>query len=268
MAFSLFKNTVLGFVLANVVTVDGGKVAKDMFFNGLDKPLEQYPFPQLPFAFDALDPHIDSATMDLHYSTVFKNHTVQLNKLLKRWRESKDKTAPLAKTSLINIWRNHKDLPEPFARDFFNHGGGYLNHLLYFSTMSPPKKNTGKKFSAKFNRIIDRSFHNATHMKSNMKRLAGEVFGSGWVYLARAVGWLDSDYLTLIVTHEEMTPLENPKITPVLALDMWEHAYFKKYGNNRMEYFENWWQTIDWTKVERIFNWWREFDGYSEKNEL
>ena len=65
-----------------------------------------------------------------------------------------------------------------------------------------------------------------------------------------------------------MTPLDNPKITPVLALDMWEHAYFKKYGNKRMEYFENWWQTIDWTKVERIFNWWREFDGYSEKNEL
>merc|ERR1719204_176321 len=258
----------LAVTIVMISELEGAKIAKDMFFSGLDKPLEQYPFPQLPFAFNALEPHIDGATMELHYGTIFKNHTVGLNKLLKKWRNSKDKSAPVAKTSLINIWRNHKDLPEPFARDFFNHGGGYLNHLLYFSTMSPPKNNPGKKFSAKFTRLIDRSFHNSTHMKSSLRRLASEVFGSGWVYLARAVGWLDSDYLTVIVTHEEMAPLNNPKITPILALDMWEHAYFKKYGADRMKYFDNWWETIDWMKVERIFNWWREFEGYSEKNEL
>ena len=229
------------------------------------RKLEQYPFPQLPFAYDALEPHIDAPTMELHYSVIFKNHTVRLNKLLKTWRSSKDKTADLAKTSLLNIWRHHKDLPEPYAKDFFNYGGGYLNHLLYFSTMSPPKNNPGKAFSSKFQRVIDRSFHNTTHMKNNMRRLAEEIFGSGWVYLARAVGFADADYLTVIVTHEEMSPLDNPKITPILALDMWEHAYFKKYGSKKMDYFEAWWQTIDWMKVERIFNWWWEFEGYSER---
>jgi len=248
--------------------VQGGKEPDNMFLVGLDKPLKQFPFPKLPFAYKDMEPLIDADTMKIHYATLFKNHTTDLNNFIKKWKASGDDKT-LAETSLVNMWRNAEKIPENQQEEFYRNAGGYLNHLLYFATMSPPKTNKGKTIPATFQKVIDRSFYNVSDLQSKMIEMAEEdIFGSGWIFLVRAGGYADGDYLTLMVSRDEMSPLTNPKTTPVVALDVWEHAYLKKYGLNRREYFDNWWNTIDWGKAEQIFNWWRKVEGYTEKVEL
>lgn len=230
---------------------------KDMYW-GLEKPQEEYKLPELPYAYDALEPYIDAATMEIHYSAIFKEYTVKLNNLLKKWRASKDKTAAdLAKTSIINMWRNLDKIPKDFKKEFSYYAGGYMNHLLYFSTLSPNPNGEERNASKEMIENIERSFHNVTQMKADLNETARNLFGTGWVYIVRAIGYADGEYLTVMSTLEEMTPMDNKRIFPILALDVWEHAYFKKYANRRAEYINNWWKIVDWVKVERILNWWK-----------
>ena len=245
---------------------------KNMFLIGFDKPLKEYPFPKLPFAYKALEPLIDAETMKIHHSVLLKNYTADLNEFMTKWKKSAaaGEEKKLAEGSLLNVWRNEAKIPDAQKEKFFQHAGGYLNHLLYFATMSPPAAAVAKKpvttFPATFQNVVDRSFHNVTDMKDRMAEMIDdEMFGSGWVYLVRAGGYSDGDYLTLMVSRDEMMPLQSTRIMPVLACDLWEHAFLKKYGLKRREYFDNWWKTIDWVKVEEVFNWWRKVDGYSEK---
>jgi len=243
-----------------------GEEKKNMFLVGLDKPMKEYPFPALPFAMDAMEPSLDAHTMNIHYKDIFKEHTVKLNKLMKRWRASGDKTA--SNTSLIQLWTNKTNTPKLFKEEFFQHGAAYLNHLLYFSTMSPPNNNPGKQFPKKFNKVMERStFNNVDELKAKMKEFVGDIFSSGWVYIVRA-GDYGHDSLTVMMSVDEMSPMEYPLITPILAFDVWEHSYVNKYGVNKLDYFEHWWNTVDWIKVEQIFDWWRKVEGYVEKNEL
>jgi len=224
---------------------------------GLDIPKEEYGMPKLPFKFDAMEPYIDASTMEIQYSTIFKEYTTKLNAFLKKWKASGDKTAPLTNTSLIDIWRNVSGLPPAIRRDFSHYAGGYINHLLYFSTMTPNPKGDERSPSKKIMTLIERSFYNVTDMKDEFNKLSQELFSSGWLYLVRATGYAGGDYLMVTSNLVEMVPLYRKRFSPVLALDVWEHAYLQKYKNNRKEYISNWWKTVDWTKVERLLNWWR-----------
>jgi len=228
---------------------------------GLEKRQEEYTLPIFPHSFDAMEPYIDKETMEIHYNAIFKQLTQNLNKVLKKWRSSKDdkhkKSLKLAESSLIDIWRNVMEIPDEFRKQFMYYGGGYLNHLIYFSTMSPNKADKEREPSKEFVELVERSFHNVTLMKKDMNDTAGILFGTGWVYLVRATGYTDGEYLTVMSTLEEMTPLDNKRIFPILALDIWEHAYFRKYKNNRANYVRNWWKLVDWERVERLLNWWK-----------
>lgn len=230
--------------------------AEDLYW-GLEVAKDEYVHPGLPFPAEALEPYIDKATMEIHHAAIFKEYTIKLNDLLKRMRNAGGKTKELAKTSLINIWRNRNDFPNNNMRQEFSYyGGGYMNHILYFSTMSPNPKDEERKPSEKMTKLIERSFHNMTMMKKDVNMLTKEMFGSGWVYVALATGYSSGQYLTVMSSVEEYLPLDSKGIYPILALDLWEHAYFKKYGNTRRDYVKNWWMTVDWVKVEKLLNWW------------
>ena len=99
--------------------------------------------------------------------------------------------------------------------------------------MKPNEKGVNRVPSAKFDELVERSFHNLTVLYEDFEKASSDIFGCGWVFLVRATGYADGEYLSVTSTLEEQTPLDNPRQSPILALDLWEHAFFKKYGNNR-----------------------------------
>jgi len=247
-----------------------GKSSENMFLIGIDKPMKEFPFPKAPFSFGAMEPSIDTETMKIHFSDIFKHHTTHLNRLMKKWRNSADKDLKsFSQKSLIEMWTNKGNISNITQVEFFKHGAAYMNHLLYFSTMSSPSNNPGKTFPKKFAPIMERShLSSVDDLKAKMKEFVAEdIFSSGWVFVVRGGGF-GHDSLSVMVSFDEMSPLEFPKVAPILAFDVWEHAYINKYGVNKMEYFEKWWNTVDWLKVEQIFDYWRKVEGYTEKVEL
>jgi len=249
------------FALINAVPTTNTKPTKDDVYWGLDKFQEEYKLPTFPYSMDAFEPHIDKNTMEIHYNAIFKQYTEKLNILLKEWRNSKnakhEKSLKLAKGSLVDMWRSVNEIPDEFKKEFMYNAGGYLNHLIYFATMSPNKEDKAREPTKEFAELIEHSFHNLTLMMKDFNESTTELFGTGWVYLVRATGRLNGEYLTIMSTLEEMIPLDNKRIFPILACDVWEHAYFRKYKNNRAQYVRNWWKIVDWVKVERLLNWWR-----------
>jgi len=233
--------------------------AEDMFFH-LNTPQEEFKVPDLPFNFNEMEPIIDAATMEIHHSVIFKEHTAKLNEVISKWKKSGHKSTHLLNNSLVDIWRKRMEMPMELVKDFSNYAGAYINHILYFSTMTPNPTDKDRTPSKDFSELIEKSFHNYTEMKKDLHLISQEIFGCGWVYLARATGYSSGEYLTVLSSLEEMAPLDNPKAYPILALDLWEHAYFKKYGSRRNEYEDNWWKTVDWVKVERLLNFWRIID--------
>jgi len=129
--------------------------------------------------------------------------------------------------------------------------------MIYFATMSPNRRRKDRVPTKDFMKIVKTSFHNMTDLKKKFNETAHGLLGSGWIYLVRATGYKSGEYLTIMSTFEEMTPMDNKRIFPILALDIREHAYFKKYGNNKSKYIQNWWKIVDWIKVEKLLNWWR-----------
>jgi len=229
---------------------------KDMFW-GLDAARREYTIPTLPFKFEELEPYLDADTLKIQYTSILKEYTSKMNTLLKNWRKSGLKTAKLADGSLISIWRKLTEFPEDFVLEFANWAGGYINHILFYSTMTPNSEGTERSPSKELNHLIENSLHNVTELKKDFSLLAEEMYDGGWVNLCRKKDKKGEEYLALLTTHKEMVPLDTQGEFPILSIDLWEHAYFKRYGANRKEYVANWWKTVDWIKVERLLNWWR-----------
>lgn len=240
----------------------------------MNQPMDEFPLPNLPFAMDALEPHIDTETMRVHHSLIFSNYTEELNKLMKTWRSSGDASVQLANTSFINILQHQDTIPDVYGRPFGMHAVGYYTHLLYFATMSPPvatqEEAGGNQPSGELSKLLVRSgFPTMNDLREEFVARSGDVFGSGWVFMVRAKStFTDSDYLTVMSTLEEMVPIDKRDLQPVLALDLWEHAYFRKNGNCRASYIHNWWNVVDWSKVETLLDWWRQNDGSGKRLEL
>ena len=258
-----YMSSFSAFVFVVLATLLGAHGSTPMWKIGLEKSHNKYPLPSLPFTFEAMEPYLGKETLKMHYDIVLKDHARNLNNLLKEWKSTGN---TLAMSSLAKIWRNERTIPVEFRDDFYRYGGGYLNHVLYFATMSPPGTNSGRMISNNFAQVVNRSFPSITKMKKEMFKLANEtVFGSGWVFLVRDAG---SNSLTLMTTTNEMSPLTIRDTAPILALDMWEHAYLIKHGFSKKGYFDNWWQTIDWSKVEEIYNYWRQAERTDENSSL
>jgi superoxide dismutase, Fe-Mn family len=196
--------------------------------------------PPLPYAHDALEPFIDRKTMDIHHS---KHHQGYIDKLNTASGEI-DLSADMAE--------NCRKVDEKTSALVRNNLGGHYNHLLFWQMLRPAVKDTKNEPQGNLAESIRRDFKSFENFKKEFSEKAGKHFGSGWCWLIA-----DKGKLSIVTTPNQDNPLmkvASENGTPVLALDVWEHAYYLKYQNKRAEYIENWWNVVNWTKSSELFN--------------
>lgn len=198
-----------------------------------------YKLPELNYKYDALEPHIDKETMEIHHTKHHQGYTNNLNGALDKHPELKDK-------DLEDILKNINDVPEDIKTAVRNNGGGYLNHKLYWETMAPASDKTP---TGSLKDAMDEAFGSFEDFKEKMTEAAKTRFGSGWAWLVLK----DDKTLDVISTANQDSPLMDG-LRPLLGVDVWEHAYYLKYQNKRPEYLENWFKVINWEKVESLYN--------------
>ena len=200
------------------------------------KPVGQCEFPKLPYAYNALEPYIDAQTMELHYSKHHQGYYTNFMNAIKG--------TPEAKLTLKDIFAKVSSLSSAIR----NNGGGFYNHVLFWENMGP-KKTTP---SAELQKAIERDFGSFDKFREVFANAAKTQFGSGWAWLA-ADG---NGKLFVSSTPNQDNPLmdvADKKGTPLLALDVWEHAYYLHYQNRRAEYVDNFWKVVNWDKVDERF---------------
>ncbi len=194
----------------------------------INEPMK-YSLPQLPYSYDALEPFIDAKTMEIHYTKHHQTYIDKLNAVL-------DKHANLADTPLEQLLAKLETLsiPEADKKAIRNHGGGHLNHSLFWTIMGPAKEIDGNLVGS-----IEKEWQSVEAFKTTFTDLATTLFGSGWV-------WLAKDEQGKLHLHQ-MPNQDSPYLhghTPVFGLDVWEHAYYLKYQNKRAEYIAAWWNVV------------------------
>ena len=198
-----------------------------------------FDLPKLPYEHNALEPHIDSKTMEIHHGKHHAAYTNNLNAALKGHGDLQDKSIEELLTSLDS-------LPESIRGAVRNNGGGFYNHNLFWTVMSP---GAGGEPDGPLAAAITGAFGDFTKFKETFKKAAATRFGSGWAWLCvNANGALE-----VISTPNQDNPISMGS-TPVLGLDVWEHAYYLKYQNRRPEYVEAFWNVVNWTEVARRFD--------------
>ncbi|MBX2823096.1 MAG: superoxide dismutase [Gammaproteobacteria bacterium] len=189
-------------------------------------------FPDLPYDFNALEPHIDAQTMEIHYD---RHHRTYYNNFVAAIKDT-----PLADESLESVMAGISGDSAPAVR---NNGGGLYNHILYWNSMC----NGGSAPEGTLAAAIDSTFGGMSELKDQMTKAGLTRFGSGFAWLIVKDG-----KLVVTSTPNQDNPLmgvADQKGTPILALDVWEHAYYLKYQNKRPEYIEHWFEVVDWAKV-------------------
>ncbi|HSH44283.1 MAG TPA: superoxide dismutase [Longimicrobiales bacterium] len=200
-----------------------------------------YPFelPDLPYSFDALEPHIDARTMEIHHDKHHAGYTKKLNAAIEKHSDWQDR-------SISDILRSIKDVPEDIRTAVRNNGGGYANHDMFWKIMSP---NGGGEPGGELGDAINSTFGSFSDFKEQLTSAAAGQFGSGWGWLVKSGGGLK-----VYSTPNQDSPYMNGDV-PLLGVDVWEHAYYLKYQNKRPEYLEAWWNVVNWDAVaERYSN--------------
>jgi Fe-Mn family superoxide dismutase len=189
--------------------------------------------PQLGYKFDALEPYIDAQTMEIHHD---KHHATYVAKL----NEALEKASDFQGKSIEELLKNVDAVPEEIRMAVRNNGGGHHNHTLFWETMKPggAKTPTGKVAEA-----ISSTFGSFDDFKAKMIDAGVTRFGSGWAWLIDKSGTLE-----VYSTPNQDSPLMEGK-TPVIGIDVWEHAYYLKYQNKRPDYLEAWWNVVNWDVV-------------------
>lgn len=197
-----------------------------------------FQLPPLPYNYNALEPHLDEATMRVHHEKHHQGYTDKLNKAL----EGHD---DLLAKPIEDLLKNLESLPEAVRIGVRNNGGGYFNHILFWNVMSP---DGGGMPEGELATAINSSFGSFEAFKEEFSNAAGTVFGSGWAWLVK-----DSEgKLSVTKTSNQDCPLSQG-LTPLLALDVWEHAYYLKFQNRRPEFIAAWWNVVNWKEVESRF---------------
>jgi len=197
--------------------------------------------PELSYSFDSLEPSIDAKTMEIHYTKHHQAYVDNLNKALVDFPEWADQP-------LVALLVDLKALPEKIQAAVRNHGGGHFNHSMFWRTMTPvgTEGNRGGMPDGKLLPMIEAAFGGFSSFQEQFNAAAMGRFGSGWAWLC-----VDkSGKLEICSTPNQDNPLMEGK-TPVLGLDVWEHAYYLKYQNRRKDYVEAWWNVINWVEVEK-----------------
>lgn len=194
--------------------------------------------PPLPYDYNALEPHIDETTMRIHHDKHHAGYVKKLNAAL-------EKHSKLGDWSVEDLLRRIDEVPEEIRTAVRNNGGGHANHSLFWSIMSP---SGGGKPSSDLADALKGAFGDFASFKQQLSDAAAGRFGSGW-------GWLSVDAsggLVVESTPNQDSPLMESR-TPILGIDVWEHAYYLHYQNRRADYIEAWWNTINWDAVAERF---------------
>jgi Fe-Mn family superoxide dismutase len=192
----------------------------------------------LAYAYDALEPHIDAKTMEIHHSKHHQGYTNNLNAALEKFPDLQNKNARELLANLANI-------PEEIRTAVRNNGGGYKNHNIFWKVMSP---DGGGQPTGKLADAINSKFASFDAFKDLFSKTAATRFGSGW-------GWLcknEAGNLIVMSTANQDSPFSEGLI-PLLGLDVWEHAYYLNYQNRRPDYISAWWNVVNWGEVARRF---------------
>jgi Fe-Mn family superoxide dismutase len=197
-----------------------------------------YELPALPYAFDALEPFIDSTTMQIHHD---KHHAAYVNNL----NGALEKHPELASRSLENLLKDLNGVPEDIRPVVRNHGGGTWNHTMFWEIMAPK---AGGEPTGALNGAIASSFGDFAKFKAEFEKTANGRFGSGWAWLVKK----SDGGLAVVSTANQDNPMSEG-LSPLMGLDVWEHAYYLKYQNRRAEYVTNWWNVVNWAEVARRF---------------
>jgi len=198
-----------------------------------------FELPALPYPHDALEPHIDVRTMEIHHGKHHKAYTDNLNKAL-------EGQADLAMKSAEDLLRALSKVPESIRTAVRNNGGGYVNHNAFWTAMSPMG---GGSPSGDLGAALDTAFGSFDDFKSKVGAAAMGRFGSGWAWLS-----LDAmGKLVITSTANQDNPMSEG-LTPLLGLDVWEHAYYLKYQNRRADYVAAWWSVVNWAEIANRFS--------------
>jgi Fe-Mn family superoxide dismutase len=192
-----------------------------------------FTLPALPYAFDALEPHIDAQTMQIHHG---KHHQAYVNNL----NAAIEKAPELAGKSLDDLMKNINTVPEAVRTAVRNNGGGHWNHSFFWELMGPK---AGGEPTGKLADAIRGAFGDFAKFKEQFAAAATGRFGSGWAWLVS-----DGGKLSITSTPNQDNPLMEGR-KAILGLDVWEHAYYLKYQNRRPDYVTAWWNVVDWNKV-------------------
>lgn len=196
-----------------------------------------YKLPPLPYAYDALEPHIDARTMHIHHDKHHAGYVKKLNAAVAGHPELAQKTPE-------ELLQNLDAIPEVIRKAVRNNGGGDYNHTLFWQMMKP--KGGGEPAGA-LGEAIGKQFGSFASFKEKFSKEAGEVFGSGWAWLL-----LNGKELAIDSTPNQDSPISQGK-TPLLGIDVWEHAYYLKRQNRRSEYVEAWWKVVNWEFVSQRY---------------
>lgn len=201
----------------------------------------KFTLPALPYAYDALEPYIDAQTMEIHYT---KHHQAYLNNMIAALETCPEFQPTSAESLLIDL----QMVPDDIRTAIRNNAGGYVNHSLFWQIMKPATKNGDNKPNGLVGDAIKKSFGSFDEFQDLFNTQAKKVFGSGWSWLS-----IDKDgKLVLTGLPNQDSPLSYGE-TPIMGLDVWEHAYYLKYQNKRPDYISAWWHVINWEQVEENY---------------
>jgi superoxide dismutase, Fe-Mn family len=195
-----------------------------------------YEVPPLPYDYAALEPHIDEATMRVHHDKHHQAYVTNVNNALEG--------TELAGSPIEDVLKNLDNVPEDKRTAVRNNGGGHYNHSLFWEWLSP---DGGGEPDGALREAIDSAFGSFDDFKEKFKAAGVGRFGSGWAWLVR-----DDSGLAVVSTPNQDNPISEGK-TPLLGVDVWEHAYYLKYQNRRPDYIDAWWNVVNWAKVAQGF---------------
>lgn len=205
---------------------------------GEDLETNKFTLMPLPYAYDALEPYMDKETVTIHHDKHHAAYVDNLNKALANYPE-------LYSKGLEGLLTNLDSLPKDIKQSVINNGGGVYNHNFFWTIMAPEQAGVP---GGKLAMAIDRDFGSFNDFKVKFKEAALGRFGSGWA-------WLVSDKegkLSIISTANQDCPISQG-LTPIITIDVWEHAYYLKYQNKRGEYIDNWWNLVNWKQAENNY---------------
>jgi Fe-Mn family superoxide dismutase len=203
-----------------------------------------YELPKLPYAYNALEPHIDARTMEIHYTKHHQAYVTNVNNAIKG-------KADLEKKSVEDLIRDLNSVPEDIRTAVRNNGGGHANHSFFWKIMGP---NAGGEPKGKLADDIKSTFGGFDQFKEKFAAAGAGRFGSGWAWLIKN----SSGKLEIVSTANQDSPLMGKATagtegTPILGVDVWEHAYYLNYQNRRPDYIKAWWNVVNWDAVAKNY---------------